>query len=841
MKSHPDASRANRRLLTAFSILMAVTLACNLPFMPTPAPKPENATATPEAKTIQTEALPPVVVETSPISSGVLPLSGAVTLTFDQPMDQESVEGSVKVEPALPGRFEWTSDSSVSFVPDQPLPPETVLTVTVADTAKSADGMNLLRSSSYNFQTPGALRVTEILPKPGTADANPSSTVAVSFNQPVAALGDADAPQAFTLEPQVDGSGSWLNTSTYIFQADPALGGGVQYRVRLNPKLTSLAGAALDVQDALDWEFTTTPPALLTVAPRGATTVLLDASFTLTFNQPMDTASVESNFTFTDAVGTAVPGAFTWSEKDSVVTFAPSEPLKRGFSYFLQLSNLARSRGGTQLPISTRIQYQTIGEFTVASTEPAEGSPLTTYTGFGTVIINFNAPLAEGQDLSQMVRFEPVPGNFAIQPTQDRQSLYLSGSFLEDTVYRLTLSADLKDRWGSLLGTPFTDSIRVAASEPTLQIPMLSASSRTMFSVPGGSVLPAFAVNLSTLNLARKTLSQQEFLDTFFYTLDVDAFNDLEQWDQTLTLPPNTSQGIEIDLTPGADALASGFYLYRINSPELTTPNAAQNFALVVSPLQVTIKESAAEAFIWVTDLRTGLPAVNTPVAVYTNSEKPLRREGRTNTDGVVTLAIPKDREYYPGLVAIAGDPQTTNFGIGTSQWSDGISPWQMGVSVSIDQPDTKIYIYSDRPIYRPGQTIYFRAVLRNSGDARYQPTVLEDAEFNLVGDYNIDTGQPTVIDSVRLQVSPYGTVNGVFDLPENIPPGNYTIQLIDGNAWLPLQVAEYRKPEIDVQVDFSLPAYRSDEDLQAQISANYYFGGAVDGVEVRWTLVCGK
>ena len=189
-------------------------------------------------------------------------------------------------------------------------------------------------------------------------------------------------------------------------------------------------------------------------------------------------------------------------------------------------------------------------------------------------------------------------------------------------MYRLTLSADLKDRWGSLLGTPFTANIRVAASEPTLQIPMLSASSRTMFSVPGGSVLPAFAVNLSTLNLARKTLSQQEFLDTFFYTLDVDAFNDLEQWDQTLTLPPNTSQGIEIDLTPGEDALASGFYLYRVNSPELTTPNAAQNFALVVSPLQVTIKESAEEAFVWVTDLRTGLPAVNTPVAVYTTIPK---------------------------------------------------------------------------------------------------------------------------------------------------------------------------------------------------------------------------
>src|SRR3972149_2414074 len=207
MKSVSDASRAPRKLLAAFSILLAVTLACNLPFMPPPAPGPENATATPEAKTIQTESLPPVVVETSPLPSGMLPLSGAVTLIFDQPMDQESVEGSVKVEPALPGSFEWTGGSSVSFIPDQPLPPETVLTVTVADTAKSADGTNLLRTASFNFQTAGALRATEILPKPGTANANPSSTVPVSFNHALVVCFACNASKETPLDPQVDGSG----------------------------------------------------------------------------------------------------------------------------------------------------------------------------------------------------------------------------------------------------------------------------------------------------------------------------------------------------------------------------------------------------------------------------------------------------------------------------------------------------------------------------------------------------------------------------------------------------------------------------------------------------------
>lgn len=109
-------------------------------------------------------------------------------------------------------------------VPDQPLAPETQLTLTVTDTARSMKGLNLLRTASFSFQTAGALTAVERLPQPGTGDANPTSTVAVTFNQPVSQLGESDAPAAFTLEPAVDGRGYWLNTSTYVFEPDPAMG-----------------------------------------------------------------------------------------------------------------------------------------------------------------------------------------------------------------------------------------------------------------------------------------------------------------------------------------------------------------------------------------------------------------------------------------------------------------------------------------------------------------------------------------------------------------------------------------------------------------------------------------
>jgi uncharacterized protein YfaS (alpha-2-macroglobulin family) len=105
-----------------------------------------------------------------------------------------------------------------------------------------------------------------------------------------------------------------------------------------------------------------------------------------------------------------------------------------------------------------------------------------------------------------------------------------------------------------------------------------------------------------------------------------------------------------------------------------------------------------------------------------------------TGGDGTLQLAVPKERESYPGIVAVAGDPASENFGIAISSWAGGIEPWALGISAFAYQPELQAYIYTDRPIYRPGQTVFFRAVLRSLGDARYAPTSLTSAEFKLLG-----------------------------------------------------------------------------------------------------------
>jgi len=837
MYSNPQPNHRSRKILTVFSLLVAATLACNLPFTTTPTPAPAQITPTAGAKTFSTLPLPPVVVETSPLPSGTLPMSGVVSLTFDQAMDRGSVEGAIRVDPAVAGSFEWEDDSTVRFVPDQPLGPKTRLTLSVEATARSSEGLNLLRSTSYTFQTPGSLQAVEMLPQPGTSAANPSSLVAVTFNQPIVELGGANSRQAFTIEPAVEGKGYWLNTSTYAFEPDPAMGGGVQYSVHIDPELSSLSGATFGENEVLDWGFSTTPPALLEVSPADSSVILLDAEIRLTFNQPMDVDSVAENLVFRDSAGNNVPGQFTWSESDSVVTFTPDGLLARGNSYHLQLSTHARSRGGTQLLIATSVDYQTIGGFAVRSTTPTQGSPLKVYVGLGSIMFEFNAPLAEGQDLSQLVSISPRPGNLSISTVGGRTAIYLTGSFVEATNYRVTLDGSLHDRWGGTLSGTYTANFLVSDSEPTLQVPILSSGGRTLFAVPGDTSLPGFATNLSTLNLTRAELSLQEFLDTNFIQLTVGAFPDAAKWNQPLTLPTNVSQGIDIQLTPDGSGLQSGFYLYNLNSPEISARDPGFDFGLVVAPVQITLKENRDEVFVWVTDLRSGNPLGNTEVRIYTDNGGPAV-SAVTGEDGTASMPLLRSRDDYQGLIAITGEPGAENFGIGYSYWSSGISPWEFGISSEYYQPDLQGYIYTDRPIYRPGQQVYYRAILRTPEDARFTPAGFASATFQLFGgEFDPDTGEIPLLDSAELELSPYGTVAGEFNLPEDAAPGYYSIQLEGHDARIDFQVAEYRKPELDIQVVFDKSDYRSGDDIQARISAEYFFGGAASGVDVRWTL----
>ena len=109
----------------------------------------------------------------------------------------------------------------------------------------------------------------------------------------------------------------------------------------------------------------------------------LDPEIKLIFNQPMDTESVESNFSFSGTEGT-LNGEFSWNEEKTEMTFRPEDILGRNVGYILNLGAAAQSQGGMVLSTDYGSVYTTYDNFAVVTTKTEIG--ITTFT--------FSSPLA---------------------------------------------------------------------------------------------------------------------------------------------------------------------------------------------------------------------------------------------------------------------------------------------------------------------------------------------------------------------------------------------------------------------------------------------------------------
>lgn len=104
---------------------------------------------------------------------------------------------------------------------------------------------------------------------------------------------------------------------------------------------------------------------------------------------------------------------------------------------------------------------------------------------------------------------------------------------------------------------------------------------------------------------------------------------------------------------------------------------------------------------------------------------------GQTDAQGVYKTSLPPRKDPYSAEYAVIGQPGDENFSLIVSSWNQGMTGWDFGIPVNLDNPHLSAYLYTDRPIYRPGQTVYFRAVVRQAYNGRY--AMPDRANFPLI------------------------------------------------------------------------------------------------------------
>jgi hypothetical protein len=816
-------------------VLVIASLACALPFGGQPTPTRRGVFPTPTEPMLPTPTpvpLPPDLVESDPPESVELPLDGPITLYFNQPMDRPSVEAALTSQMQQPLQFNWVDDSTVIVYLGAPLEPDTELVLALDDTARSAQGKPLLQPVSLRYQTAGFLRLEQALPEPNAVEVDPSGAVVAGFNRPIVPLGADPAllPAGFTLEPAAEGRGEWLNTSTYIFYPEPALAGGVQYTVAVNPDLKSTDGGPLS--EALPWSFTTAMPKLLSIQPETEVPWRLDAKVVLTFNQPMNRDSVAANFSLLGPGGQSVPGTVEWANDDTVFTFAPSALLDRGTEYTVRLDGQAQGRGGAMLGEGLNAGVVTMDSLQVLNTEPGPGQPVDPRTN---LILFFSASV-DPKTVMDYVALSPEVPDLSSYYDEYQNSLSLYGYFAPNMTYTVSVSPTLTDIWGGPMVQGFTYTFVTKPYAPEIR---LINQTSTIFLTPQDPSLVVQAVNLSSVPLSVGRVPLDFFMklqgpDGYQFQDDLLNF-ERNSWSQPLEVSPDRMQAAELYLRPDRGSLEPGIYFLRFDFDQQGGA-ALENvypgpYLVVVSNLQLTLKVGATEALAWVVDLRTNTPVPGAPVTIYKESGEPIA-QGVTDAQGVYRSTYEPLKTMYETVYAVVGQPGDDQFGMVISSWSTGIEPWDFGISSEARPPGTKAYFYTDRPIYRPGQKVYFRVVARQAFNGRYTPpemtalpVTIFGAEGQQLADYN-------------LTLSPLGTAHSEFTLPADARPGYYSIMTPeDDSSYLTFQVASYRKPEINLQVSFTRNQALAGETLNALVNARYFFDAPAGNVGLRWAL----
>lgn len=165
------------------------------------------------------------------------------------------------------------------------------------------------------------LTVNQVIPAPGAEGVEASAVITVVFDRPVVPLintaDQSSLPQPLTLIPEVAGTGEWIGTSIYQFRPETTFAGGTLYTVTISESLKDIDGSPLNAPYV--WQFRTLPPQILSTSPSvNESGVLLEREITVSFNQPMDQASLREAFTLRNLNNAA-----------NVVDRSPSAPMAR--------------------------------------------------------------------------------------------------------------------------------------------------------------------------------------------------------------------------------------------------------------------------------------------------------------------------------------------------------------------------------------------------------------------------------------------------------------------------------------------------------------------------------
>jgi uncharacterized protein YfaS (alpha-2-macroglobulin family) len=194
--------------------------------------------------------------------------------------------------------------------------------------------------------------------------------------------------------------------------------------------------------------------------------------------------------------------------------------------------------------------------------------------------------------------------------------------------------------------------------------------------------------------------------------------------------------------------------------------------------------------------------------------------QATTNQDGIAQAKL-KDNTYFSVRFSKGSD---------VLYFDDGYSSY--GYSRTRDRALTT-HFFLDRAIYRPGQTVHFKAIVLER-DEQGIPSILPRHDFTVTF-YDVNGKE---VSKLELRTNEYGTANGIFIAPPSGLTGQMRLHSDAGSSSHFLSVEEYKRPRFELALDPLAGSPALGDTVAVSGKATAYAGSAVDGAEASYRVV---
>ena len=691
--------------------------------------------------------------------------------------------------------------------------------------------------------------------------------LSITFNQPMVPLTShrelAREEVPVRLSPEPPGRWRWVGAQTLFFEAGAAgparMPMATEYTVQIPAGTQSAGGRKL--AEPVSWTFRTPPPTLQLAHPTSRSLGVAPV-FYASFDQRIDPAAVLEHAQVTArgvsyalrlatedeiAADTRVQRLAAAAPPDRWLAFVAVEPLPRDATVTVTFGTGTPSLEGPL--VSARPQsysFHTPGPFALRQHRCGWSDGNRCQPG-EPWLLRFNNPV-------DFVRFDPALISVEPEPAAVSYEVYDHEIWIQaitrgNTTYTVTLDAELTDRFDQPLAEELQVRFEVGPAEAFLTAK--AGGPITTLDPYARPVFPIYTLNLNAVKVRAFRVAAEQYVD---YLLWRHYHRNDDRQDppgelvmqRTLQLDSQADAVLEtnIDLAGALDGDTGHLILYVEPQSGLLASlfNQRLRETRVVSWVQVTGIGLDAfvdddEIFVWTNRLADGAPLPGVRVTLW-----PQELHGTTDETGSALLSLPQDSAQL--LIARAGDdtaflPENRyEFYLTESGWNG----WRLRDAAA----EARFYVFDDRKIYRPGETVsvmgWMRLIERSpEGDVSLIRQGGPDRLSYVVRDESNNR-----IDAGSVPLNALGGFHFQFDLPENVNLGYAWIEL-EPAAGFPaadearhyhgFQIQEFRRPEFEVSARVSEGPHVAGGRALATVSAGYFAGGPLPNAEVAWEV----